>query len=253
MYHQVGEFVRPRVHRANFCHVRRFKRQMAYLHRFGYKVITLKDALEGLFGDGSLPEHAVVLTFDDGYQNFRDYAFPCLERYGFPATVFLVSSLMGRDAKWMANEGRYAPRMMDTATILELLKENITVGSHTRTHPYLSRIGPSQKSEEIFRSKADLEELLGEEISYFCYPNGDFDDASVSMVREAGYRAALTCVRGSATASDNPLVLPRKAISFGDSLIGYLWKLHMKHSKKPQPHRPPDNRSPSGPKPIGKL
>jgi len=235
MYHQVGEFDPPSAHRATFCHIRRFRAQMAYLHRFGYKVISLKDALDALFGDGPLPGQAVVLTFDDGCQNFREHAFPVLRQYGFPATVFLVSGLLGRNAQWLADEGRVAPRLMDSQTIRELGTKNITFGSHTLSHASLIRISPAQITEEIVRSKADLEELLDQEIEYFCYPNGDFDDAVVATVREAGYKAALSCIRGSATPFDNIFILPRKAISYGDSLIGYFWKLHMKHKKKVQP------------------
>lgn len=235
MYHQVGEFDSPTTHRATFCHVRRFKAQMAYLHRFGYKVMRLENALEGLFGERPLPRRAVVLTFDDGCQSFRDYAFPVLQEYGFPATVFLVSGLLGKNAKWLADEGRFAPRLMDRETIQELKTRDIQFGSHTLSHPSLIRISPSQRSEEIVQSKVDLEELLDEKIKFFCYPNGDFDDDVVADVRNAGYTAALSCIRGSATPSDDMFVLPRKAISYGDSLIGYFWKLHMKHKKKVKP------------------
>jgi peptidoglycan/xylan/chitin deacetylase (PgdA/CDA1 family) len=243
MYHQVGLFRSPTAHRATFCHIQRFKAQMAYLHRFRYAVMSLQQALDGLFHDHFLPQRAVVLTFDDGCQNFRDYAFPVLQRYGFPATVFLVSGLIGKQAQWLADEGRPAPELMDRAAILGLKGENITFGSHTVTHPSLIRVGPARRTAEIVRSKADLEELLGEEIKYFCYPNGDYDDDVVDRVRDAGYSAALSCVRGSATPSDNMFVLPRKAISYGDSLVGYFWKLHMKHKKKVKPPALPDGGS----------
>ena len=234
MYHQVGEFARPSAHRAGFCHVRRFKAQMGYLHRFGYKVISLEQALGALFGKRPLPRKAIVLTFDDGCQNFQDYALPILQQYDFPATVFLVTGLLGKNAQWLADQGRPAPTLMGTDTILELRGKNITFGSHTVSHPSLTTISSLQKTEEIVRSKADLEALLGEDILYFCYPNGDFDDEVIATVQKAGYKAGLSCIRGSATPSDDIFVLPRKAISYGDSLIGYFWKLHMKHKKKMQ-------------------
>jgi peptidoglycan/xylan/chitin deacetylase (PgdA/CDA1 family) len=234
MYHQVGEFNRPKEHRATFCHIRRFKAQMAYLYHLGYKVLQLGDAIDALSGKWDLSGHGVVLTFDDGYQNFRDYAFPVLQRYDFPATVFLVSGLMGKSAKWLADDGRYAPKLMKPLTVKELRENNITFGSHSVSHPRLSQINGARQIQEIADSKSALEDLLGEEIPYFCYPNGDYDNGVVAMVREAGYRAALTCDRGAATASDDPLTLPRKAISFGDSLIGYFWKLHIKNKRKLQ-------------------
>jgi len=234
MYHQVGEFERPESHRATFCHIRRFKAQMAYLYRLGYRVLSLQSALDGLFGNGKLPRHSVVLTFDDGYENFNQNVFPVLERYGFPATVFLVSELLGRNAKWLAEDGRHAPDLMDKMAIKKLRSDNIVFGSHTLTHPLLTRLDQSRQAREITDSKSALEDLLGEEVKFFCYPAGDYDEKVVKLVREAGYQAALTCDRGAATPHENPLTLPRKAISFGDSLVGYFWKLHMKHRKKMQ-------------------
>ncbi|HDZ23716.1 MAG TPA: polysaccharide deacetylase family protein [Desulfobacteraceae bacterium] len=235
MYHQVGIFPRPDEHRAIYCHIRRFKAQMAYLHLFGYKVLSLRTALDGLFGNGELPHHGVVLTFDDGYQNFSNYALPILKRYNFPATVFLVADLIGRNAKWLEEDGRYGAPLMDKKTVLELRRHNVTFGSHSLTHPFLTLIDRERQKQEIGGSKSALEDLLGEGVKYFCYPSGDYNEAVVDLVKDAGYEAALTCDRGAATPLDNPLALPRKAISFGDSLIGYFWKLHMKHKRKLQP------------------
>ena len=212
---------------------------MAYLKLFGYKVLSLEEALAALYSNARLggKRHAVVLTFDDGYQNFADYALPVLKKYGYPATVFLVTGLLGKRAKWLADDGRYAPKLLDVEAVLELRNSNVTFGSHTMTHPRLTRLDDSALDQEIKGSKAYLESLLGQEVPYFCYPSGIYDDAVVAKVREAGYRAALTCDRGAATRLDDPLLLPRKAISFGDSLIGYFWKLHMKHKKKLQPSK----------------
>ncbi|MEZ5582014.1 MAG: polysaccharide deacetylase family protein [Candidatus Competibacteraceae bacterium] len=93
MYHQVGEFRSPKTHRAGFCHSRQFRAQMAYLKRFGYRVISLRQALDGLFYGAELPERAVVLTFDDGYENFHQNAFPVLQKYNFPAISYFGQRL----------------------------------------------------------------------------------------------------------------------------------------------------------------
>jgi len=232
MYHQVGRFPPPAAHRASFCHIRRFKAQMAYLHHFRYKVISLEKALHGLFGEEPMTEHSVVLTFDDGCENFRDYAWPVLRKYRFPATVFLVSSLVGKCAEWLEGRDEPPPKLMDRETLLLLKGKGIVFGSHTRTHSILTSLNALSMKEEIAGSKADLEDLLGEEVRYFCYPNGKFHEQVVATVRDAGYEAALTCERASATPLDDRFALPRKAVSYGDSLLGYFWKLHMKHKRK---------------------
>jgi peptidoglycan/xylan/chitin deacetylase (PgdA/CDA1 family) len=231
MYHQVGEFRRPAAHRANYCDIRRFKAQMAWFHRFGYRVIGLEEAYEVLYGGKALAGNAVVLTFDDGYQNFWDFAFPVLKHYSFPATVFLVADMLGGKTLWQAAEKRETP-LMDLATIKKLRKEGILFGSHTLTHPRLSQIDRERMRREVHVSRQRLEALLEEEIEFFCYPYGDFDEDVVAAVREAGYKAALSCNRASTYGNEDPFKLPRKAISYGDSLAGFFWKLHMKNRPK---------------------
>ncbi len=205
---------------------------MRYLHLLGYRVIGLRRALGEMAAGIPMGRKTVVLTFDDGYQNFHDFALPVLKRFGFPATVFAVAGLLGRNARWLADDGRHAPPLMAAKTLRELPSQGISIGSHTLSHPHLTRIDACRQRHEIGQSKAVLERLLGEPIEFFCYPSGDFNDQVVKQVREAGYRAALTCIRGSFSDGDDPLLLPRKAVSYGDSLLGFIWKLHMKHQKK---------------------
>ncbi len=232
MYHQVGRFNRPETHRALYCNIKRFKAQMAYLHGFGYRVVSLDDALAALQGKKTLSGHAVVLTFDDGYQNFYDHAYPVLRQYDFPATVFVVSALIGRTARWFRNDGRHDPPLMDGKTLRKLSAHRISIGAHTRTHRLLGTLDDMQLKDEIVHGKAELEATVGKSVRHFCYPSGDFNEGIAKMVESAGFSSGLTCIRGAATDGENPFTLPRKAISYGDSLIGFWWKLHMKHKKK---------------------
>ncbi len=235
MYHQVGRFPRPDAHRASFCRVDRFRLQMAYLKGMGYRVLGLEEVLDHLASGRPLPRRSVALTFDDGYRNFAEQAAPVLRRHGFPATVFLVADLIGKRTRWLEREGRTAYPLMDLDTLKGLRGTGVTFGSHTLTHPFLSELGPAAKRREIVESRRRLEELLEEPVRFFCYPDGDFDAEAVAIAREAGYAGALTCIRGSAVPGDDPFLLPRKAVSYGDSLAGFVWKLHMKHRKKTPP------------------
>jgi peptidoglycan/xylan/chitin deacetylase (PgdA/CDA1 family) len=235
MYHQVGEFSRPAAHRSTYCHIRRFRAQMAYLYRARIPVLSLAEAFAILFEGSSFSGHGVVLTFDDGDRSFADFAQPVLARYNFPSAVFVVSALVGKPAEWFAGDGRATPTIMDAETIRQLRGKKVTFGPHTLSHPRLSRISSEQISQEVELSKLQMEQLLGEPMKFFCYPYGDYDERVLAAVKQAGFRGALSCIRGSAVpGEEDPFQLPRKAISFGDTLVGFWWKLHFKHRKKHQ-------------------
>lgn len=237
MYHQVGDFPPMRGHRSTYCHYKRFAAQMAYLHRFGYNVLRLEEALAALRGDSPVPPRAVVLTFDDGCENFYEYAFPVLERYGLPAMVYVLSGLIGKRAEWFARDGRETPPLMSAERIRQLRAAGIDFGSHGVSHVKLAQVERELMRDEVARSKAELEDLLGEEVRHFCYPYGSHDPEVVETVRAAGYASAVTCLRAAATARFDPLALPRKAISYGDNLLGYFWKMHARHHPKQEPYR----------------
>ena len=113
MYHQVGDFPPMQGHRANYCDRRRFASQMRFLRRFGYRVLSLDEALVCLRGEQLAPPRAVVLTFDDGYEGFLHHAMPELQRHGFPAIVYAISGWVGRKAEGFAKDlGRPIPRLM---------------------------------------------------------------------------------------------------------------------------------------------
>jgi peptidoglycan/xylan/chitin deacetylase (PgdA/CDA1 family) len=231
MYHQVGDFPPMTAHRSTYCHYRRFAAQMAWLARFGYRVLHLDEALAMLRGDTPVAPRAVVLTFDDGYENFYEYAYPVLKHHGFPAMVYLISDYIGANAAWFANDGRACPPLMTADRIRMLRHAGVDFGSHGIRHLKLTQLEQGKMREEICRSKYELEDLLDNEVRHFCYPYGDHDAEVVSTARAAGYVSATTCVRGTAQVSEDPLQLPRKAVSYGDNLIGYAWKLHFKHDR----------------------
>ncbi len=233
MYHQVGAFARPDAHRSTYCHIRRFRAQMAYLKVRRIPVLPLHEAFAILFEGRPFRGHGVVLTFDDGDLSFAESAYPVLSRWDFPASVFVVSALIGKPASWFAAEGRTAPAIMTAEMIRTLRRRKVTFGPHTLSHPRLSRLTTSQIVTEVEQSKAQMEALLDEPMDFFCYPYGDYDERVVAAVRQAGFRGALSCIRGSAVpGEEDPYQLPRKAISFGDTLPGFWWKLHVKHRKK---------------------
>ncbi|HQN41198.1 MAG TPA: hypothetical protein PK724_03680, partial [Pseudomonadales bacterium] len=69
-------------------------------------------------------------------------------------------------------------------------------------------------------------------IDHFCYPYGSHSPTVVEQARQAGYRTAVTCVRAAARPGWDWLQLPRKAISYGDTLAGFAFKLAFKNEPK---------------------
>jgi len=237
MYHQVGDFEPMRTHRSTYCHYKRFQGQMRFLHHFRFHVLSMDEALACLNGTRPTPPRAVVLTFDDGYENFYEYAWPVLERYRFPSMVYLLSGLIGQASAWFEEDQRATPPLMDRERILQLHKLGVDFGSHGASHVKLAEVARDRVRQEVSESKQQLEQLLGEEVRHFCYPYGSHNLTAVEEVQRAGYRSAVTCQRGAATPAFDPLLLPRKAISYGDNLAGFFWKLAMKDELKGEPLR----------------
>jgi len=232
MYHQVGEFRPMAAHRSTYCHVRRFRSQMAWLHRFRFTVLGMDEVLAALRGERPIPPRAVALTFDDGYENFYEHAYPVLRRYGFPAMVYLISGRIGQPAAWFAADGRDTPPLMSAERIRELRRAGIDFGSHGAQHIKLAEVDLATARQDILDSRRALGELLGEEVRHFCYPYGSHNAAVVDLVRHAGFATGVSCQRGAATPDFDALALPRKAISYGDNLLGFFWKLVMKDQPK---------------------
>jgi len=121
----------------------------------------------------------------DDYLN----GFPVLQEYGFPATVFLATGFIGGEFQ--------GGRMLAWPEIHEMSRHGIAFGSHSISHPFLTRVPLEVAKGEIRESKLVLEEVLGQEVAFFCYPFGDFNGEIKAMVRECGYLGACTIFPGA--------------------------------------------------------
>lgn len=235
MYHRVGHFPqRMPSHRAQICHLPRFKAQMAMLRHCGYSVVSLDDAAAGLRGEKSLPPRPVVLTFDDAYVDFLEQAAPVLQAHGYPATVYAVAGLLGKTSEWVTPEGLVPAPLMSAAQLREIQAMGFTVGSHTVSHPRLAQVDTPRVIEEVTASKRMLEDVLGVPVKHFCYPYGSHDLRAVEAAAEAGYVTGTTCQRGPATEADDLLSLPRKAVSQGRTALGLFWMMFAKNRTRGQ-------------------
>jgi peptidoglycan/xylan/chitin deacetylase (PgdA/CDA1 family) len=191
-----------------------FARQMAFLAERKYTTLTFAEAAERLHRRADVPERAVVLTFDDGYRSVHSEAFPVLTRFGFTATIFLVSRFCGRH-----NDFPGAPRaagrlpLMNWSEIAEVQTYGIECAAHTRTHPDLRQLSGSELEAEVGGSRADLEDRLGIEIRSFAYPYGH-RNARVEEAVRRHYAAACTTRMRMARPGDRSHALGRLDIYY---------------------------------------
>jgi peptidoglycan/xylan/chitin deacetylase (PgdA/CDA1 family) len=164
-----------------------------------------------------------VITFDDGYVNVLRHALEPLATTGFTAVQYLVADLLGRCNEWDVALGEAAEPMLDAGQVRQWLAAGHDIGSHTRTHPYLTRIPLAQAREEIVASKRKLEDLFHRPIEHFCYPYGDWNDAVRDLVAEAGYRTACTTQPGVNDADSSPLALKRVTARYASRRLGNLF------------------------------
>jgi len=246
-----------------------------------YNVLPLHEIVSALEHGRALPDRAVAVTFDDGYESNYRLAFPLLREFGVPATLFLCTGFLdGTVRPWfhrvelaVARErvrefsiriggnfscftlcsptaraaahgallraikrlpqeevadavarieealqpalgGPPAPlRAMNWSQAREMLDSGLIMfGAHTHTHPILGRCTPEVVREEILTSRDRMTAELGAVPGVFAYPNGlrgDYESTTMTLLREAGFRAAFTMRPGFVRAGSNPFELPR--------------------------------------------
>jgi peptidoglycan/xylan/chitin deacetylase (PgdA/CDA1 family) len=208
-------------------HPRSFLQQMEHLAASGRPVLRLSEAVARLSGAGpALSAGSVALTFDDGYRDNLESAAPVLERFGFSATVFLVTRHMGAPAPI----DRYArccehDSALTWAEAREMRDRGHGLGGHGRTHRELAPLEAAAMRDEIFGCRDDMLSALGEAPGLFCYPRGSESPAVRRTVGEAGFEAAVTVYPGVNAPAGDPLLLRRTEVSGQDDLTDFRLKL----------------------------
>ena len=229
MYHAIGE---PGEAPARFVlPVETFERQMAWLARLRFRVVRLETVVRGLLAGEPPPRHAVALTFDDGTRDNRSLALPVLERYGFPATAFVVTDAMGGSVSWSDRPGLAGRPIMTWAEALEL-EPLVSLEPHTRTHPSLPTLDDSQLADEVRGSREELSAHTGRSHALFAYPYGHFDERVAKAAESAGFIAACSVKRGLSDATTPPFALKRYEIGGGDPLTLFLRTVCLSGTRK---------------------
>ena len=170
-----------------------FKRQLNELRQSGLPLLNL----DNLSDPAKQPNNGVIVTFDDGYENVFKYGLKHLVDEKVTAIQFILADQLGQANFWDAVLGEAPERLMSESQIREWLAAGQMIGSHGLRHSMLSKLSAAEAREEIYASKAKLEDLFGVEVSHFCYPYGDWSPAVMEYVSQAGYKTACTVERGT--------------------------------------------------------
>lgn len=241
----------------------KFRAQMLMVKK-RFKPLTMSSMLDSI-DQGIVPKHAVIITFDDGYDDFADYAFPILDELNIPVTLFVTTGFINQELWLWPDQLRYAIKKTNIKAEIEftdagialnayanpvqswetvanfcmtlnndeklkfidrlfralnvempgntpeeysamtwdqlryLSKKGVEIGSHTHSHPIMTKLKETELRKEVELSKSLITENLGHEKIGFCYPNGmpqDINEREERIVRESGYRYAVVAYPG---------------------------------------------------------
>jgi peptidoglycan/xylan/chitin deacetylase (PgdA/CDA1 family) len=220
MYHSISDSRQETTHPyyRTVTSLEVFACHMNYLHDEGYSVVNLREAVSYMESSGRSSTRPVVITFDDGYQDFYTNAFPIINRHNFGATVYLPTAYIGTTAREFKGT-----ECLTWDQVRELRKAGIEFGSHTVTHPQLKSVTAENVKYEVRSSKDTIEQELGCPVTSFAYPyafpetDPVFTRTLRGMLEEAGYENGVSTIIGTADRTSERFFLERLPInSFDD-------------------------------------
>lgn len=161
----------------------------------------------------ALPDKPVVLTFDDGFSDFYDTAFPILKTYETTATLYMVSGLLNSTSRWLSKNDDENKTLLTASELLYLHENGIEIGAHSVSHAALDTISYDKARREIFQSKSEVEQIIGSKVLSFAYPFGFYSKSVRELVVEAGYQSACAVRYDMSSIEDDPFALARHIVS----------------------------------------
>ena len=175
-----------------------FDAQMAYLKENGYTTIAPGELYDSLANGTELPEKPVLITFDDGYEDNYQNAYPILKKYGFKATIFVITGFLDKQKNYLTWQQAQ-----------EMEQDGISIESHTVNHKSMTELTDDQLRDELVNSKKEIEKRLDKKVDFVAYPTGTYNLHIANLVKEAGYKAAFTIKYGNVDKASNVYALER--------------------------------------------
>jgi peptidoglycan/xylan/chitin deacetylase (PgdA/CDA1 family) len=201
-----------------------FASQIRYLADHGYHSVSLDEWVGAIAAGKRLAGRPIIITFDDGYLNFLQNAWPALESNGFTATMFVVTDKVGQTADWDKVTGDSLP-LMSWNQLRSLHERGLLIASHSATHASLTSLSTDQIVDEGMRSRSRLQQELGIDTGCIAFPYGHTDEHVCDALAQAGYTIAVGTYGGTSTFAHNPLNLPRIEVFPEDDLTAFAAKV----------------------------
>ena len=162
-----------------------------------------------------------TLTFDDGYEGVYQNAFPILQKYHSPATIFVIGERL-------TNRGKITSfSFLSVSQLREMMQFGIEVGSHSLSHRDLVLLDDRNLEIEIRDSKKMIEDTLGQSIQHFCYPLGNFNHHVAETVKTIGYASACSTIMGQWNTKDELFQLKRIATGYQQTVMQFIYRLEI--------------------------
>ena len=233
MYHSISHDTEPGVHPyyRMVTTPEVFVEHMNLLAELGCQALDIETAADLLRSNTAAAKQSaakyVAITFDDGFRDFYENAFPILSRFHFAATVFLPAAFIGTSVN--PEMGR---RFISWSQANELANAGISIGSHSQSHNYLVRMDRKAVEMELWKSKEIIEDNIGRRVKAFSHPNAfpEHNKPYVSFLREAlekyGYSSAVTTMIGTAEAKADTFFLRRIPVNSEDDISFFKAKIN---------------------------
>ncbi|HJV44731.1 MAG TPA: polysaccharide deacetylase family protein [Bacillota bacterium] len=182
-----------------YVSAQRFEEQLTTITRKGYTPITVREWMDGIQRKEILPKKPIIITFDDGYEDNYQFAYPILKKHHAKATIFVITEVIGQQKRFMTWE--QLSEMQSSGCI--------DIESHTVHHLPLAQLPQEQAKEELLASKKQLEMGLNKKVYAVAYPFGSHTEKIKELAKDAGYKLAFSTHPGYAKLSQGLFDLRR--------------------------------------------
>lgn len=183
------------------------RRTIETYHQQGHRFVSIDEACD-IISKGHTKHPFVCLTFDDGYQDNYNIAYPILKQYEVPFAIYVTTGFIdNRLPMWWYSKEKLG---INTESLKKIDAAPLcTIGAHTVSHPKLDTLSPEEQTKEIEQSLQELETLLGHPVRHFSYPHGAYNAETLSIINKQTFRSTLLAWGGNIRRGANPLMLPR--------------------------------------------